>query len=117
MSPFIKDGDKLTIVPYSQVTPRIGDLVACTCSQSQKLIVYRFVSSDGMSFLLKGNNSFMQPDGWFSKEQIIGVVTRLQRGGKTIKFGIGVERGLIANLSKKGLLTRIINRLRRIIRL
>lgn len=116
MSPFIKDGDKLTIVPISQVTPGVGDVVACTCSQLQKLIVHRIVSSDGMSFLLKGDNSLRQPDGWFTKEKIIGVVTRIERGEKTLKFGIGIERGIIAYLSKKGLLTRIINRLRRIIK-
>jgi len=116
MAPFIRDRDNITVNPLTQVTPSMGRVVACTCSESQKLIVHRIVEVENTSYLLKGDNSLAQPDGWFAEEKIIGVVTRVERGGTQIKFGLGVERLLIAHLSKKGLLTRIINRLHGIIK-
>jgi hypothetical protein len=117
MSPFIRDKDNITIDPIRQVKPSMGRVVAYTCSNPQKLLVHRIVDADSTSFLLKGDNSLAQPDGWFLKEKIIGVVTRVERRGTQIKFGLGVERLLIAYLSKKGLLVRIINRLRRVIKI
>ena len=115
MSPFIRDGDTLTIVPLEQLKPAVGRVVACINPQSQKLIVHRIVTADNTSFLIKGDNSAAQYDGWIPREKILGMVTKVERGAQQIKLGLGIERWLIAFLSKQGLLTRIINRLRRII--
>ena len=116
MSPFIRDGDTLTIVPREQLKPAVGRVVACLKPQSQKLIVHRIIAAMDTSFLIKGDNSATKPDGWVSKEQILGMVGAVERGNREVKLGLGVERWLIATLSKQGLLTRILSRLRRIVK-
>ena len=115
MSPFIRDGDVLTLVPWEGRNPAAGRVVAWFNPQTQKLIVHRIVAVKGNFFLIKGDNSPTQADGWISREQIISAVARVERMGRQVRLGMGMEGWLIAYLSKIGLLTRIISRLRRVI--
>jgi hypothetical protein len=115
MSPFIRDGDVLTLVPCEGRDPVVGRVIACFNPQTQKLIVHRIVAAKVGSYLIKGDNSLTQTDGWISREQIIGAVARVERMGRQVRLGLGIEGWLIAYLSKIGLLTRIISRLRWVI--
>ena len=113
MSPFIKAGDILTIFPVKDTKSGIGKIVACLEAQQEKLLVHRIVAKKNGAYLIKGDNSDNQSDGWFYEQSILGVVGKVERGQRTISLGLGWERWLIAFLSKKGILGRIINRLRK----
>jgi hypothetical protein len=115
MWPFIRDGDVLTLVPWEGCNRAIGRVVAWFNPQTQKLIVHRILAVNGNFYLIKGDNSVTQTDGWISREQIISAVARVERKGRQARLGLGIEGGLIAYLSKIGLLTRIISRLRGVI--
>ena len=103
MSPFIKDGDILTLIPASQPHLRLGAVAAIVSPLSAKLAVHRFIACQDDQCLFKGDNG-TRPDGWVSNDDIIGVVTRVERAGKPIRFGGGWARGLIAWLSRHNIL-------------
>ncbi len=109
MSPFIKDGDIITIYPLEETLPiKRGDVVAAIGSFSNKLFVHRVVSAKRNAFLLKGDNN-RSFDGLFTKGHILGRVKAIERNNKSVFFGLGLERLLIALLSKCGLLKPALN--------
>lgn len=103
MSPFIKDGDVITLAPPSQRTLHRGSVAAFISPLAGKLVVHRIVDHKGSAFLLKGDNG-RQPDGWVDPSDIIGVVLRVERDGKPIRFGGGRACGVLACLSKYSIL-------------
>lgn len=114
MSPFIKDGDWITVAPLSREPLSIGKVAAFIHPTSGRLIVHRLVGRQGSAYLIRGDNVVMQTDGLVSESEILGCVTRVERGGKRVYLGLGIERYLIAWISKIGFLTRLLNRLRKI---
>jgi signal peptidase I len=115
MSPFIKDEDIITIFPYSDRSPRLGDVVACMQTESWKLIVHRIIDRQKGDCCTKGD-SMDSPDGWIPEDRIIGRVGRVERKGKSISLGLGPERSAIAILSRGNYLTRLSSFLWRISR-
>lgn len=114
MLPFVRDGDILTITPLSQAKLNIGNVVAFIHPTNKNLLVHRVIDKQGSQFLIKGDNGLLLTDGWIHESQLIGCVTRVERDKKKIRFGFGLERYLIAFLSKYNLLTRIYYQLGRI---
>ncbi len=114
MSPFIRDGDWITVTPPFKEPPSIGKVAAFIHPISGRLIVHRLVGKQGSAYLIRGDNVVGQADGLAPEDEILGCVTRVERGGKRVYLGLGVERYLIAWISKIGFLTRLLNRLRRI---
>jgi phage repressor protein C with HTH and peptisase S24 domain len=110
MLPFIRNEDKLTLSPVSKRKPGIGKIVAFIHPGNQKLIVHRIIARNGASYLIKGDNSSLKMDGWINQDQIIGCVTSIVRNAQNHHFGLGIERYLIAYLSKHNLLIRITRR-------
>lgn len=111
MKPFILDGDLLTIVPISQCKPTIGMAVAFLHPDNQCLLVHRIISIKVSAFLIKGDNIMDKNDGWIPISQILGCVTAVQRRKHAVHIGLGVERYLLAFLSKNNLLKKITNRM------
>jgi signal peptidase len=107
MSPFIKDGDIITVFPLSGVLPRLGDVVAFVNPCTTKLAVHRVVGKKNHAFLIMGDRS-PTTDGMISKTNILGCVMKVERNGKAISFGFGPERILIAFLTRTGLLLRLL---------
>jgi hypothetical protein len=103
MSPFIKDGDVVTISPLHGSTPRLGNVVAFNHPEAGKLVIHRIVRKQGSSYLARGENTF-DADGLIDKQDIVGFVTRVERKGRRVLIGLGPERLLIAFLSRNGLL-------------
>jgi hypothetical protein len=103
MSPFIKDGDVLTITPLQGSCPRFGDVAVFTHPHTGKLIIHRIIGKRGGSYRTKGDNS-SEEDGMISREAILGRVTRVQRNGKYASLGLGLDRFIIAFLIRTGLL-------------
>lgn len=112
MSPFIKDGDVITIAPLSQEKLAVGKVVAFIQPASGHLAVHRVIGRKGSVFLIQGDNAIGQPDGWVHQLDILGCVTRVERNGRRIFLGLGLERYLVAVLSRNGWLDAVLNRLR-----
>ena len=100
MHPFIRNGDLVTLSPLFNTIPRLGDVVAFVLPGTDRLMIHRIIGAKGRFFLIKGDN-LHGPDGLIPKTNILGRVTRVERNGKEIFFGIGPERILIALLTRR----------------
>lgn len=101
MSPFIRHGDVITLIPLAGTPPGLGEVVAFAPPQGQKLIVHRVIGRRAGSYLLKGDNR-PTPDGLISAAYILGRVSRVERNGQQVGFGLGPERLVIALLARRG---------------
>ena len=106
MSPFIKDGDVVTVSPFQGRKVRLGEVVAFISPQTQSLAVHRIISKQKTRFVLQGDN-VPESDGTVSAEKILGFVEKVERQGKNINLGMGPERRVIAFLNRKGWLIRL----------
>ena len=104
MVPLIHDGDVITVAPLLDDLPHMGDVVAFVRPETGKVVVHRIVARWGDAWLIKGDNSNGEWDGLFSRGDLLGMVTAVERGGRMIRLGLGPERGLVALLSRSGLL-------------
>lgn len=111
MSPFILDGDLLTLAPFGSRPPSPGDVVAFTFPSSRRLFVHRLIALQGASCLVQGDNSPSGPDGLLPLSRLIGRVVRVERRGRRVQLGLGPERRLIALLSRHHLLVPWVARL------
>lgn len=107
MSPVINDGDILTLSPCSSATPKTGDIVAFMNPRTDHMIIHRIVSSRGGQYLVRGDNVF-HCDGLIPKSHVLGRVSDIVRNGKRRSLGLGVEKHLIAFLSRQGVLANIL---------
>jgi len=95
MWPFIKDNDVVTISGLNNFSIDFGRAVAFVHSRANKLVMHRIVGRNNGFYLLKGDNTF-DPDGLVPKENILGCLTKIERNDKSISFGLGRERSIIA---------------------
>ena len=107
MSPFIKDGDVVTISPALGASPRPGDIVAFRCPSTGKLLVHRAIGKIGDLYLMQGDNVSTM-DGGVDGKDILGLVRRVERNGRTVRIGLGPERSMIAFLSRRGVLLSLL---------
>ena len=108
MSPFIKDGDLLTILPFNEKAPRIGQVVAFIQPHDGNVLVHRIISKHRQSCLIKGDNTPGRHDGLIPIENILGFVEKINRKGRDVRFGLGVERIPISLLSRINFLVPIL---------
>jgi hypothetical protein len=104
MSPFIRDSDVITLAPYNPASCSPGIVVAFVRSGTCQLVVHRVVAVSVAGCRIRGDNS-PEEDGEFPHACIIGQVIRIERAGKTVRFGLGPERRIIALFSRLGWLT------------
>ncbi len=108
MAPFIRDGDVITIAPFQEKNPSLGDIVAFTRPTESRLVVHRIVNRRGSAFYIQGDSAPDHPDGVIPAEKLLGKVTCIERNGCRVWLGLGPEKILIAWLSR----TKILNPLR-----
>jgi hypothetical protein len=113
MSPFIKDGDVVTVLPLERSGPRVGDVVAFRFPATGKSAVHRVVKRARGSYVLKGDNAD-EADGALSRDRIIGVISRVERDGKRVRLGRGLAGMAVATLSRSGLLLKGLGAARRL---
>ena len=99
MSPFIRDGDVVTISSLSKSPIDFGKSAAFIDSKTHKLVIHRIIGKNNGLYLIKGDNAF-GADGLIPEENILGCVTKVERNGKNIFLGLGWERLIIALFSK-----------------
>ncbi len=107
MSPFIKDGDVITVSPLNGTSPGFGDVAAFIHKGTGRLVIHRVVGKREDSYFIKGDNA-SEADGLVQKANILGFVTGVERKGKKVFIGLGPERFLIALLSPKNLLLSVL---------
>jgi hypothetical protein len=131
MSPFIRDGDVITIAPVQPPdrnphvpTPYslsagnvtewrncgIGQVAAFVSALSRRLVVHRIIGRRESGFLIRGDNLSGPVVDVVRPDDILGRVVRIERGRKRIWLGLGPERYAIAVLSRAGLLLPIRSR-------
>ena len=109
MSPFIRNGDVITIASIINRNPGLGEVVAFIGPDTGKLVVHRIVAKHDGKVLLVGDSVPDYPDGFLPIEDLLGRVIRIKRNQKRIWLGLGPERVLIAWLSRTRLLTPLRN--------
>ncbi|MDT8380424.1 MAG: S26 family signal peptidase [Desulfotignum sp.] len=109
MSPFILDGDVVTVAKYKNCKPRMGDVVAFKRPGDGHLVMHRIVARYGNKYLIVGDNISNKPDGAISLEDMLGRIVSVHRASRPIWLGLGPERFLIAWLSKRNLLIPVLN--------
>jgi hypothetical protein len=129
MTPFIRDGDVITIAPVRPPGPHaaahhslfaadataarscdIGRVVAFTSALSRRLVVHRIIGRHGSGFLIQGDNLSGPVTDTICPGDIVGRVVRIERGRRRVWLGLGPERYVIAALSRAGLLLPIRSR-------
>ena len=99
MAPFIRDGDIVTVRPVRERPLRKGDVVAFAEPSTNKLYVHRIIRASGGRCAIKGDN-LPEADGVIPSSCIVGVVAKVERGGREISLGVGRGRTLIADMSR-----------------
>ncbi len=107
MTPFIRDGDTLTIAPLAGRPPRLGEVVAFSCpiEKQAKLVVHRVVGRQRSGFVVQGDGNGCAPE-IVSSQNILGRLVKVERGGRYVRLGL--ERRLVAWLSRTRLLWRLV---------
>jgi hypothetical protein len=116
MSPFLRDGDVITISPLGGAVPGVGEVVAFVHREANKPVVHRIIARRGADCLIRGDNLPGAGDGLVPRGNILGRVARVDRDGRKVWLGLGPERFLIAFLSRVGLLFPARERLMTLIR-
>lgn len=104
MSPFIRDGDVITVLPKGGRRLRRGDVVAYVRPVNGRPAVHRIVGRISAGFVLKGDHE-STADFHVAESGILGVVDRVERNGRRVRLGLGLGRRLIAGLSAWGFIT------------
>jgi len=107
MSPFIKEGDVLTLSPPEGGRLGLGVPVGFVNPASGAFVVHRVIGTKGKGYIIKGDSCF-GADGLLGKDGIVGYVSSVEREGRRISFGLGWERVAIALLSRLGLLPALL---------
>lgn len=104
MTPFIRDGDSITIDPIKNVPPRLGEVVAFVTPNGKRLVVHRIVRKSKELFLIRGDALSESEIAMVPRENLLGRVVGIDRKDKRVWLGLGPERVLIAWLSQIRLL-------------
>jgi len=107
MSPFIKDGDVITVSPLAGVKPRLGDVVAFQRNESETLVVHRVVGWHGDIIAIQGD-FLPEADDFVPLASVLGRVEHVERNGRQVRLGLGPERTVIALLTRSGVFRHVI---------
>jgi len=103
MSPFIKNKDVVTISPLQGKRPGLGHIIAFVHKETDGLCIHRIVRVKDGFYVTKGDN-ISETAECVPRENILGLLTRVERTGKEVFLGLGPERLVIAFLGRRGLL-------------
>ena len=101
MTPFIRDDDVVTVAPLAGGDPCVGEVVAFTLPEGGKLVLHRVISREQAGWLVRGDNR-SESDGIVPVAHILGRVTRVERRGRDIAFGMGSTGAGMAWMSRTG---------------
>ena len=106
MSPFIRNGDLLTLSPIEDRKPEVGDIVAYEQARNQKLIIHRLIRKEKNWFVMKGDNCQDEDEG-VPDSHLLGIVTRVERKNRVRNFGINQFKMMAKWLSQKNIIIKV----------
>lgn len=107
MAPFIKDGDVITVSPLNKREPGLGDVIAFKHPVKNRVVVHRVIGKKDPELIIHGDGVEDNSDEIIPLENLLGQVTEVNREGKKVWLGLGIERYIIAWLSRVDLLIPI----------
>lgn len=109
MTPFIRDGDIVTIAPLAGQAPLFGEIVAFFRSNEFQsvLVIHRIVGRWSRGFAVQGDGNVCTPE-FVPSENILGRVVKVERDGRPVRLGLGPERRLLAWLSRTRLIWKLV---------
>jgi signal peptidase I len=111
MHPSIRDGDRITVAPLAGREPRTGDVVAFADPGTDGVRVHRVVAIESGRYVLKGDYDLK--DDKLGRDAILGLVVRLERGGRDLRLGPAFRAAAAARLSRTFWFTRLARLARR----
>lgn len=106
MSPWIRDGDLVTILPRGLGRePRLGDVVAFRRPGGERLVVHRLVSRAPGGWIARGDRC-SAADGLISEQAILGTVDRAASGARRRLLPQGVLGLVLSTASRVALQVR-----------
>jgi len=85
MFPIIRDGDIITISPYIDNKPEVGDMVAFVDSNTRNLIVHRIIRLSSKRFISKGDSCFNKDRTQFLSN-ILGYVSDIDQNSAILNY-------------------------------
>jgi hypothetical protein len=113
MSPWVRDGDVVTITPFGAAGTallRPGAVVAFRHPQGDRLVVHRLLRREGAGWLARGDRS-RQPDGVVAGGDLLGLVVGVARRGWRVPLPRGRAGLALVSAGRLALAAR--DRLRR----
>jgi len=83
MTPTICNHDVITISPLEEISPSVGEVVAFRHPRTDSLLVHRVVRKKQDTFFIRGD-SLRYTDAHIPRENILGVVTAVERQGRVL---------------------------------
>jgi len=105
MLPFVRPGDVLRVRRLADEEPATGDVVAVRGMPGGGLLVHRVVRCRDGRALIRGDNTTLANGEW-AREDILGIVTGVERNGRAAWFGAGRWGWLVAWAVRTGLLNK-----------
>jgi len=90
MSPVLKPGDRLRIIPDDGQEIRRGDMIVFISPEDGSKVVHRVISLDSNGIKTQGDNCNAEDDWVLSREHILGRVVSVQRGKRRLRVFGGV---------------------------
>lgn len=97
MRPAIRHNDLITLSPYREIPPFTGEVVAFRHPQTKRLFLHRVIRKKETFYSIRGD-SLLWVDERIPEENILGVVTKVERGGKAIFWPHRFRRPIRARL-------------------
>lgn len=102
MSPWIRDGDVVTV---TRRPARLGDVVGFRRAGTGRLTMHRIVRRALDGWVVRGDRAETE-DGFLPREEVLGVVTRVERKGRVEFLPRGVAGVWLARVSRCALEAR-----------
>jgi len=85
MLPTIRNNDVVSISPYKENNPKVGEVVALLDRANSRIVIHRIIKKQENMFLLKGDGLWRY-DGFFPREWIVGFVSGLERNDTSVSM-------------------------------
>ena len=111
MTPSICNNDVITISPLEEIPPFVGEVVGFRHPRTGRLLIHRVVRKKQGTFNIRGD-SLRYTDSHIPRENIIGVVTAVERHGRVLFWPDRFHHPFWARLYFRGNLAYTILRFR-----
>jgi signal peptidase I len=106
MLPLIRPGDLVRVRSTSEQGPKLGDVVAVLGMPAGGLLLHRVIRVRDGRLLLRGDNTTVD-NGECSVDDVLAVVSGVERKGRPVRFGAGRWRTPVVWLVRRGWINRM----------